>query len=66
VLGSLSDLVSTCLRRADDCVQQTALQTDPGRRQDYLILAACWLKLGYELSDQLANFSKSKSTESAL
>jgi hypothetical protein len=66
MFGSLSDHVSTCLRHADDCVQQAALQTDPELRQDYLIIAVCWLKLGHELSDQLANFSKSKTTEPAL
>jgi hypothetical protein len=52
-----------CLLHAEDCVQQAAAQTDPKLRQDYLIITACWLKLSYELSDQLANFSKSKSTE---
>jgi hypothetical protein len=66
MLGSLSNHVSTCLRHADDCLQQAALQTDTELRQDYLITAAFWLKLSYELSDQLANFSKSKSTELAL
>jgi hypothetical protein len=65
MLGSLSDQVSTCLRHAEDCVQQAVLQTDPQLRQDYLIIAACWLKLSYEPSDQLA-ISTSKSTEPAL
>jgi len=63
MLESLSDQVRECLRHADDCVQQAASQTDPKLRQDYLIIAACWLKLCYELSDRLADFSKSKSTE---
>jgi hypothetical protein len=62
MLGSLSDQVCECLRHAEDCVQQAALQTDPKLRQDFLIITACWLKLSYELSDRLADFSKSKST----
>jgi hypothetical protein len=44
-------------------VQQAASQTDPRLRQDLLIITACWLKLGYELSDRLADFAKSKRTE---
>jgi hypothetical protein len=59
----LSDEVRECLRRAEECAQQAASQTDPQLRQDYLIIAACWLKLSYELLQRLANFSKSKSTE---
>jgi hypothetical protein len=54
MLGSLNNQVSECLRHAEDCVQQAASQTDPKLRQDYLIIATCWLKLSYELSDQLA------------
>ena len=60
MLASLSDQVSECLRHAEDCVQQAALQTNPELRQDYLIIAACWLKLSSELSDRLVNFSNSK------
>jgi hypothetical protein len=60
MLVSLSDQVSECLRHAEDCVQQAALQTNPELRQDYLIIAACWLKLSSELSDRLVNFSNSK------
>jgi hypothetical protein len=56
---SMSDQVRECLRHADDCVQQAASQTDPKRRQDYLILGACWLKLSSELSE-LADFSQPK------
>jgi hypothetical protein len=63
MLGSLSDQVRECLRHAEDCVQQAASQTDPKLRQDFLIIGACWLKLSSELSELLANFSKSKSTE---
>ena len=55
-----SDQVRECLHHAEDCVQQAASQTDPKLRQDFLILGACWLKLGYELSERLANFLKSK------
>jgi len=51
-----------CLCHAEDCVQQAASQTDPKLRQHFLIIAACWLKLSSELSELLANFSKSKST----
>jgi hypothetical protein len=42
-------------------MQEAASQTDPKLRQDYLIIGGCWLKLSYELSDQLANFAKPKS-----
>jgi hypothetical protein len=66
MLGSLNNQVSECLRHAEDCVQQAASQTDPKLRQDYLIIATCWLKLSYELSDQLSDFSKSKSPEPPL
>jgi hypothetical protein len=63
MLESLSNQVRECLRHAEDCVQQAVSQTDPQLRRDYLIIAACWLKLSYELLQRLANFSKSKSTE---
>jgi hypothetical protein len=66
MLGSLSNQVCECLRHAEDCVQQAASQTDPRLRRDYLIIGGCWLKLGSELSDRLADFSKSKSTEPPL
>ena len=36
-------------------MQQAASQTAPQLRQDYLIIGACWLKLSYELSDQLVH-----------
>ena len=39
-------------------MQQGASQTDPKLRRRYLIIAACWLKLSYELSELPANFSK--------
>ena len=58
MLESLSDQLSECLLHAEDCVQLAALQTDPKLRQDLLIITACWLKLSYELSDQLIGFSK--------
>jgi len=54
----LSDKVRECLRHAEDCMQQGASQTDPKLRRRYLIIAACWLKLSYELSELPANFSK--------
>jgi hypothetical protein len=63
MLESLNDQVRECLRHADDCVQQAASQADPKLRRNYLIIGTCWLKLSYELSDQLANFSKPKNTE---
>jgi hypothetical protein len=50
MLESLSDKVRECLRHAEDCVQQATSQTDPKLRQHFLILGACWLKLGSELS----------------
>jgi hypothetical protein len=56
---SLSDQVRECFRHADDCVQQAASQTDPKLRRNYLIIAACWLKLSDELSE-LTDFSKPK------
>jgi hypothetical protein len=56
MLESLSDQLSDCILHAEDCVQQAASQTDPKLRQDLLIITACWLKLSYELSKQLANF----------
>jgi len=58
MLEDLNNQVRECLRHADDCLQQAASQTDP-IRQDYLILAACWLKLSSELSE-LADFSEPK------
>ena len=51
----LSSQVSECLRHTEDCVQQAALQTDPKLRQNYSILAACWLKLGQRLSELSAD-----------
>jgi hypothetical protein len=55
MLESLNDHVRECLSHAEDCVQQAAAQTDPKLRRNYLIIGACWLKLSYELSDQLAS-----------
>ena len=51
----LSSQVRECLRHAEDCVEQAGSQTDPKLRRNYLIIGACWLKLSYELSDQLAS-----------
>jgi hypothetical protein len=59
---TLADQVSECLRSAEDCVQQAGSQTDPKLRRDLLIITAYWLKLSTELSDRLANFSKSESS----
>jgi hypothetical protein len=54
----LSNQVRECLRHAEDCMQQAASQTDPELRRNYLIIAACWLKLIRELSELPAAFSK--------
>ena len=45
----LSDRVRECLRHGEVCMQEAAAQTDPKVRRDYLIIAACWLKLIREL-----------------
>jgi hypothetical protein len=66
MLESLSEQVRECIRQAEDCLQQAASQTDRKLRRNYLIIAACWLKLSHELSELPANFSKSKSTEPPL
>jgi hypothetical protein len=55
--------VRECLRHGEECMQQAAAQTDPKLRRDYLIIAACWLKLIRELSELPAGFSKSKIIE---
>jgi hypothetical protein len=47
--ASLSDQVRECLRHADNCVQQAVSQTDPKLSRNYLVIAACWLKLSDEL-----------------
>ena len=57
MLSSLSDQLCECLRRAEDCAQQAASQTDPKLRQNFLIITVCWLKLSYELSKRLTNYS---------
>jgi hypothetical protein len=54
----LNDQVRESLRHAEDCMQQASIQTDPKLRRDYLIIAACWLKLIRELSELPADFSK--------
>jgi hypothetical protein len=54
----LSDHVRECIGHAEHCVQQAASQTDPKLRQDYLIIAACWLRLSQQLSEPLADFSQ--------
>ena len=53
----LSNHVRECLRHAEDCMQQAATQTDPKLRRDYLIIAACWLKLIRELERQDRQFT---------
>jgi len=60
MLESLSDQVRKCLRHAEDCLQRAASQTDPKLRRDFLIIAACWLKLSHELSELPANFSNER------
>ncbi|MGB8633597.1 MAG: hypothetical protein WCD69_30190 [Xanthobacteraceae bacterium] len=55
----LNNQVRECLRHAEDCMQQATTQTDPKLRRNYLIIAACWLKLSSELSE-LADFSQPK------
>jgi len=55
MLETLNDHIRECLRHAEDCLQEAASQTDPKLRRDYLIIGGCWLKLSYELSDQLAS-----------
>jgi len=54
----LSNQVRECLRHAEDCMQQAASQTDPKLQRDYLLIAACWLKLSRVLSELAADFSK--------
>jgi len=51
-----SDQVRECLRRADDCVQQAASQTDSELRKHYFIMGGCWLKLSQELSELPIDF----------
>jgi hypothetical protein len=53
----LSDRVRECLRHAEECMRQTAAQTDPKLRRDYLIIGACWLKLIRELERQDQQFT---------
>ena len=54
----LNNKVQECVRHAEDCMQQAASQSDLKLRQDYSILAACWLKLIRELLELPADFSK--------
>jgi hypothetical protein len=54
----LSDQVRECLRHAEDCVRQAGSQTDPKLRRDYLLIAACWLKLIQVLAEPPADLSK--------
>ena len=65
MLVSLSDQVRECLRHAEGCAQQAAAQPDPRLRQFFLDMEARWLKLarGYELTERLADFSKSRTTD---
>jgi len=53
----LSDRVRECLRHGEECMQQSAVQTDPKLRRDYLIIAACWVKLIRELERQDHQFT---------
>jgi len=53
----LSDRVRECLRHGEDCMRQAATQTDPKLRRDYLIIAACWLKLIREMERQDRQFT---------
>jgi len=65
MLVSLSDQVRECLGHAEGCARQAAAQTDPGLRQFFLDMEVRWLKLarGYELTERLADFSKSRTTD---
>jgi hypothetical protein len=53
----LSDRVRECLRHGEECMRQVAAQTDPKLRRDYLIIAACWLKLIRDLERQDRQFT---------
>jgi hypothetical protein len=53
----LSDRVRECLRHGEECVRQAAVQTDPKLRRDYLIIAACWVKLIRVLERQDQQFT---------
>jgi hypothetical protein len=65
MLENLSDQVRECLRRAENCARQAALQSDSRLRHDYLEMEARWLKLArsYELTERLADFSKLNRTD---
>jgi hypothetical protein len=65
MLVSLSDQVRECLRHAEGCAQQAASQPDARLRQNFLDMEARWLQLarGYELTERLADFSKSRRTD---
>jgi hypothetical protein len=60
----VSDQVRECLRHADGCSRMAASQSDLKLRQEFLEAEALWLKLAhsYELTERLADFSKSRRT----
>jgi len=65
MLVSLSDQVSECLGHAEGSARQAAAQADPRLRQFFLDMEVRWLKLarGDELTERLADFSKSRTTD---
>jgi hypothetical protein len=60
MLGKLSDEVSECHARAEECARKPDRASSEELRQDYLTLRRSWLSLAssFELGKRLISFSQ--------
>jgi hypothetical protein len=60
MLNYLSEEIRKCRRKAEDCAQKAAAQTDPKLKQDLLNIGEHWLVLArsYAFHDRQADLSE--------
>jgi predicted RNA-binding Zn-ribbon protein involved in translation (DUF1610 family) len=58
VLNNVTEQIRECYRRAGDCAQKAAAQTDPKLKADFSALERRWLVLArsYDFTERLTNF----------
>jgi hypothetical protein len=64
----LSGEIRKCLRKAEDCALQAAIQIDPKLKRDFLALEESWLFLArsYEYHERQSNLSDEAKRSNAI
>jgi hypothetical protein len=59
MLNNLSEQIRDCLRHAEDCARQAAVQTCPKLKADFLDMERRWLFLArsYEFTERVTDLS---------